>query len=41
MPTHITITRIFIYVESLFGDNFSEVHETALVLRKHKIQKSR
>ena len=41
MLTHVTITHIFIYAESPLGAEVSEANETALVLRKLKIQKSR
>lgn len=39
--THAIITHVFIYLESLLGAVVSEVNETALAPRKHKIQTSR
>lgn len=39
--THAVVTHVLIYLESLLGAGFSKVNETAVVFRKHKIQKSR
>lgn len=38
---HAVITQVFICIEFLLGAGVSEVNETALALRKHKLQRSR